>query len=166
MITDLEDYHFDNYECTFNTKNKSIFGSNIHSYDQEYYVEVFLNPNIVDGKDIFLLVDEVNLQDSTLYELANLVDENRSFSLEACPPATKVKICPEELRKLFAFYNNIASVDKGSGLATRIALDSSSNFCLSGGGRNSYRESSDQYALTARYDTTKQITHLNIRDGE
>ena len=180
LLLDLESYHFNNFECAFNTDNKKTCGTAIHTYDTEYYVEVFLNPSITEGNDIYLLLDTVDLRDNTLFELANLVDENKTFSLEACPSLVKTKVCSEELRDIFLFYNRCAassitvtdelgSISKkayGDGLATRVAFDSSSNYYVSGGGRNSYREAPDNYALTARYITTKQITHLNVEDGE
>jgi len=138
IMLDLEDYHFDNYSLCFNTDNGSVCGKHIHNYDQEYYVEVFINPHLSEGKDRFLLLDKVSLHDDTLKDLAKVVP-NAPFTTDTCPSSVKTTICQEELRKLFIFFNKISSTSKGSGLATRIALDSSSVYNTSGGGRDTYR---------------------------
>jgi hypothetical protein len=138
IILDLEAYHFDKYSLSFDTNNDNTCGKDLHSYEQEYYVEIFISPNLSEGNDRFLLLDSVSLNDNTLKELANVIP-NSPFTTNLCPSTIKTPVCPEELRKLFIFFNKISAVSKGSGLATRIHTDSEGVYNTSGGSRNTYR---------------------------
>ena len=160
IIRDLEEYHFDTYEWTFDTKNGSPCHSHIHTYDQEYYVEIFMNPSISEGRDTFLLLDKVSLRDETLHNYSK-VTPSPTFSLNPCPSSITTTICPEDLRKLFIHYNKISATSKGSGLATRIATDSSSVYNTSGGSRISYRE--HPFWVSSTYNAhSAQITGIRL----
>ena len=141
-IYTLNENDFKTASVYFNTCNRYLENNysyqvsygQVHRKTQNYVIEVFLLPNNIDDK--FLLLDSVNLVDSTMNKMSKFV------ALETCPDV-RVDLSKEELQTLFKFWNDIAGKNSAVGLASRSPIETSSIMYSKGGSRLDYRRRSN-----------------------
>lgn len=138
-IYTLDESSFKVSSISFNTCNRTLLPEyayqvsygQVHRKTQKYIIEVFLIPNNTDDK--FLLLDSVNLVDTTMNTLS------RYLALDVCPQL-RVDLTREDLQTLFKFWNDISGKNSAYGLASRSPLETSSIMYAKGGSRLDYRK--------------------------
>lgn len=151
-VSKLRESDFETLEFEFNTINKFTTLPKayrdtqpaLHRTNQEYVVEVFLIPNGL--PDEFLLLDTVELQDTTMKKLSEKYvtggyvdplchrDDRPTYSCE-----NRVELTKEELFDIFRYFNSISNTGNlNFGKATR-DISNADTMGAGGGSRIDYR---------------------------
>lgn len=154
LIT-LNESDFKEFELDFNTYNneckrdfkerimpkeyQSTYGQ-LHRKNQDYVVELFLFPDSTNGQNNFLLLDNVEIIDMTMNEMASVIaldSQERS-----CNPIT-IPLEKHQLASVFKFFNDISGKNSTLGVLSREASDTSGVMGAQGGSRLDYRLDTD-----------------------
>ena len=139
-LENLTESSFKIAEINFNTNNPPICipnyyysnGTQVHRLNQNYIIEIFMDQN----PERYILIDKVNLVDSTLHEYASGYTE-------------------EEIQDLFRFFKSLAL-----NLASRVSSTTSGTFEAQGGSRMEYRYHPEFGTFTKA--AGGQFTSINI----
>ena len=158
------EFHTINSTCLRDSKDYSQNNNfeNIHSKDQEYFIEIFQNINNIQSSNQsqnqrFLLLDKVEIIDLTMNEMAGVVISDPS----ECPEV-KIKLEEPDLRNVFKFWNDISGKNSSLGLASRDANETSSVLLAQGGSRLDYRLNSDWtpiFSGITKYISSSKMTN-------
>lgn len=159
-----EEQYFSEVSATFNTKIgcRSVYTSALHNPGQTYIVEVFMIPNI-DNYNKFILLDNINLRDDTLYDLTKLDlagDPIPPLNSRLCNPI-QMELEEADVRTILRSFAVFAGKNRPSGFLSRQSFQTSSVHYDNGGSRLSYRDSPEWYGPN-KVAATKQITNIDI----
>jgi hypothetical protein len=157
----ISDSDFEDFEITFNTRNRSIRlpkeyqkdYKQLHRLDQNYVVEVFMTPG--GQPDDFMLVEKVQIQDLTLKKLSELFAFG-TLSNPLCKLEDLKKNCPEDRLELlkqdifdvFKHFNNITGKNAATAYASRDKAKTATIMESEGGSRIDYRLPDELIAIT------------------
>lgn len=148
ILLSFEEEDFQNLRIDFHTKNKrqkltpsyhKQFG-NLHRLTQNYILEIFLVPDIV-NRDKFLLLDEINVIDETNNRRRKypVYEEESRTPFSHCNQVL-LDTTKEDVKEIFKFFNGIAGgLTSRIPYASRIASQTESLYDTSGGSRLNYR---------------------------
>lgn len=165
---DFKDFelYFDTYnnECKRNYKERilskdyySTYGQ-LHRKNQNYVVELFLFPDSTNGQENFLLLDNVEIIDMTMNEMASVIaldSQERS-----CNPIT-IPLEKHQLASVFKFFNDISGKNSTLGVLSREASDTSGVMGAQGGSRLDYRLDTDWLPSGTATKYTPLVTYPN-----
>ena len=171
-IIGLGEDDFNNFEVTFNTRNRSIRLSReyqktyeqLHRLDQNYVIEVFMLPG--GQPQEFMLVDKVEVQDLTMKKLSEIfaagtksdplcvLDELKRGCLEY-----RVELTKQDLFDVFKHFNNVAGKNAATAYASRDKAKTETIMESEGGSRVDYRLKDVMLTTTT---TTGEIYSLVI----
>lgn len=166
-----EDFH--TFEFGFNTRNYCSIKTpeeyyknkeKVHRYDQHYVIEVFMLPergNI----DKFILLDNFNLRDETIYDMTRVdatgtITNHKKFPL--CD-IYHVNLDKEDIRAILNYYNFVTGKGRFEGKLGRNQYESSGLNLDSGGSRSAYRVN-PLNTTTARDAQTGNFTLVDFVD--
>lgn len=152
IVRGLGEDDFDSFELSFNTRNRFINlpkeyqrnHNNLHRYDQNYVVEVFMFPGA--QPDEFMLVDKIEIQDMTLKKLSEIfatgtlsdplakLREVRKNCLEY-----RVELSKQDLFDVFKHFNNLSGRNAPLAYASRDKNKTETIMESEGGSRIDYR---------------------------
>lgn len=150
--------NFKQLEIKFDTRNRTLEvpeeyyknNGSVHKLSQNYFVEVFVLPNSTNVDD-FVLLDSINLVDNTLndwsqYLVSSLrtawdILGNTGLDVNMDHPCLEYKIplTKDQIYTIIRYFLRLQDNAYGSPLASRVAVDTSGYFGVSGGSRLDYR---------------------------
>ena len=151
-VSRIRESDFTNFDVEFDTQNRLLrlpktYRDNhpqLHRKDQEYVIEVFLLPT--GALDEFMIIDTVNLQDTTLKTMTEKFVGGKYQDPLCCLPylrgrceELRVKLTKEELMSVFRFFNDLAGKNSTPGYASRDSAITSTIMGTDGGSRTDHR---------------------------
>ena len=151
-VSNLKEEYFDTFTVEFNTDNRELVlprqyqstYNQLHRIDQEYVIEILLTPRI--DSDQYLLLDKVNLQNTTLKKLTEIFASGKvsnplcrlSYPSRECTEY-RVELTKEDLFEILKHFNNITGKNSVLGYASRDATETGAIMGSSGGSKLDYR---------------------------
>jgi len=151
-IVGISDTDFEDFEITFNTRNRNIRlpqdyqkeYKKLHRLNQNYVVEIFMFPG--GQSDDFMLVDKVIIQDLTLKKLSEVFAfgtlSNPLCELEDLKKKCleyRVELLKQDIFDVFKHFNNITGKNAATAYASRDKTKTATIMESEGGSRIDYR---------------------------
>ena len=165
---------FTKINVSFNTINRNLelpreyreSHELVHRKNQKYVIEVFLVPNGDEEK--FLLLDTVEIQNMTLKKLSEIFVNgkyqnplcNLDYLVGNCQE-NRVDLSPEELMKIFKFFNDISGKNSKTGLASRNKNETATIMGAEGGSKLDYRYRTEFFNVS-KVSSTLLINNITI----
>ena len=142
-----DDFH--TVEFKFNTRNycniktpEEYFkhDEKVHRFDQHYVIEIFMLPEY-QNIDRFILLDNVDLRDETIYDMTRIDVTGTPTGHKKTPLCDiyHVDLNREDIRSILNYYNSVAGKGRFVGKLGRSKFESSGLNLPSGGSRSDYR---------------------------
>ena len=151
-VSRIRETDFNEFDLTFDTANRLMrlplqYANShlqLHRTNQEYVVEVFLLPT--PALDEFMIIDNVQLQDTTLKTMTEKHVGGKYQDPLCCLPYVRggckeyrTPLSKDELMKVFKFFNTIAGKNSAPGYASRDSAQTATIMESGGGSRTDYR---------------------------
>ena len=144
---------FEDFEVTFNTRNREIrlprdyqkSYEQLHRLDQNYVIEVFMSPGA--QPDEFMLLDTLTVQDMTMKKLSEIFAAG-TLSDPLCVlgdlkrgcAESRVDLTKQDIFDVFKHFNNIAGKNAATAYASRDKAKTETIMKSEGGSRVDYRQ--------------------------